>query len=175
MLEMLKSWNGKVVVNDIEYNSVKSVPTDLKGQIHIILYPNVEKSKTSVVERETEYQITVKKYMTEPSSPDFDFMAQCNNDNPMPLRTMTGSKIKETRGMVYMKLHGQAQPVIKCMRCGRMLTNEISQHYGIGPECMLKLGLMVDIDDVETIKKKLVDVEWEGWIVKSAIVEEKEV
>ena len=79
--------------------------------------------------------------------------------------------------MIYMKLHGKAEPVIKCMRCGRTLTNPISQKYGIGPECITKIPFIMDLDmnDVEGIKQKLVDVQWSGWIIKPAITEKEEV
>ena len=50
------------------------------------------------------YKITVKKYMTEPSTPNFDFQDKWNNGVPMPLCIMQGEVIKETRGMYYMKL-----------------------------------------------------------------------
>ena len=50
------------------------------------------------------YKITVKKYMTEPSTVNFDFQDKWNNGNPMPLCIMQGEVIKETRGMYYMKL-----------------------------------------------------------------------
>ena len=50
------------------------------------------------------YKITVKKYMTEPSTPNFDFQDKWNNGKPMPLCTMHGEVIKETRGMYYMEL-----------------------------------------------------------------------
>ena len=50
------------------------------------------------------YKITVKKYMTEPSTPNFDFQDKWNDGKPMPLCTMQGEVIKETRGMYYMKL-----------------------------------------------------------------------
>ena len=50
------------------------------------------------------YKITVKKYMTEPSTPNFDFQDKWNNGKPMPLYTMQGEVIKETRGMYYMEL-----------------------------------------------------------------------
>ena len=97
MLEMLKSWKGKVIVNDTEYESIRDVPfSTLNGEIHIKLYPTLEKSKISVVERDTEYQITVKKYMTEEASPEFTFMSQWNDNKPMPMRIMQGKKIKET-------------------------------------------------------------------------------
>ena len=50
------------------------------------------------------YKITVKKYMTEPSTPNFDFQDRWNDGKPMPLCIMQGEVIKETRGMYYMKL-----------------------------------------------------------------------
>lgn len=50
------------------------------------------------------YKITVKKYMTEPSTSNFDFQDKWNNGVPMPLCIMQGEVIKETRGMYYMKL-----------------------------------------------------------------------
>ena len=50
------------------------------------------------------YKITVKKYMTEPATVNFDFQDKWNNGEPMPLCIMQGEVIKETRGMYYMKL-----------------------------------------------------------------------
>ena len=50
------------------------------------------------------YKITVKKYMTEPATPNFDFQDNWNDGKPMPLCTMQGEVIKETRGMYYMEL-----------------------------------------------------------------------
>jgi hypothetical protein len=79
--------------------------------------------------------------------------------------------------MAYYKLRGQAQETITCMRCGRQLTNKVSRHYGIGPECITKMPwiAMCAPDDIEGIKEKLADVKWEGWIIKSAILSEEEV
>lgn len=183
MLELLKDWKGEIDINDKHYDSVEHARNDFKrisDEIHIVLHSATKKrsmTQIEAVESITEYKITVKKYMTEPASPEFDFMAKWNNNNPMPLRTMVGTIEKETRGMVYMKLHGQAEPVIKCMRCGRTLTNSVSKLYGIGPECITKIPFIMNIDlnDVEGIKKKLVDVTWEGWIIKSAITEQEEI
>ena len=50
------------------------------------------------------YKITVKKYMTEPSTPNFDFQDRWNDGKPMPLCTMHGKVTKETRGMFHMEL-----------------------------------------------------------------------
>ena len=183
MITLLKDWKGEIDINDKHYMSVQDARSDFKSvsdNIHIKLYSANKKSNMTIAdvsEMKSEYKITVKKYMTEPASLSFDFMAKWNNNNPMPLRTMTGTIEKETKGMVYMKLHGQAEPVIKCMRCGRTLTNEVSRMYGIGPECITKVPFIMDLDmnDVENIKKKLVDVTWEGWVIKSAITEKEEI
>lgn len=190
MLSMLTKWEGAVDVNGTAYTDVKSALREnkgLTGDVHIVLYPKGKKAlyergsvsvegNTALVPQEklisSEVQITVKTYMTQKSSPNFDFMAKWNNDNPMPLRTMAGVKDDETRGMVHMKLHGLGKPVIKCMRCGRELTNPISRKYGIGPECISKLGFSYGIEDVDAITEALADVEWQGWIIKSAIIEE---
>ena len=196
MLNLIKDWDGKVAVNDTEYDSLEIAKTEnktLSGQIHIKLYPvcrntvkSVSRASTTyekqevepTVERTGEIKITVKKYMTEQTEPgsSFDFMRKWNDNVPMPLRTMTGTVLQETRGMVKMRLHGVGKPEICCMRCGRQLTNPVSRHYGIGPECMQKIGFVgIAIDDVDTIKEKLQELTWEGWIIKSAILEQEEV
>ena len=179
--ELLKDWKGEIEIDDKHYTSVQdamNVFKTLSSNAHIKLYAkhkNVVQSEIQAYNDIVEYRITVRRYMTEKSSAGFDFMAKFNNDNPMPLRTMIGTIEKETRGMVYMKLHGQAEPVIKCMRCGRTLTNPVSMKYGIGPECITKVPFIMDLDinDVEGIKKKLVDVKWEGWIIKSSILQKE--
>lgn len=127
------------------------------------------------------YKITVKKYMTEPATVNFDFQDKWNNGNPMPLCTMQGEVIKETRGMYYMNLHGKAEPTYKCLVCGKTLTNPISKLYGIGPECSEKVGL-IRIESEEEAKEKLKhimeqidDISWSGWVIKSAIKEWEEI
>ena len=181
--ELLKDWKGELAIDDKHYSSVEHVIFDSKhtsDSIHIILHSKDENTTQTIldsIESKAQYRITVKKYMTEKASPGFDFMAKWNNDNPMPLRTMVGTVEKETRGMVYMKLHGQAEAVVKCMRCGRTLTNPVSMKYGIGPECITKVPFIMNLDmnDVDGIKQRLVDVVWTGWVIKSAVVEKEEV
>lgn len=184
MLTMLRNWTGEVEIDGVRYENMQSVSTaDFKSgnSFNIKLYTKAHTQNKSVenavneVPESAEQRITVKAYMTRKATPEFDFMAKWNNDMPMPLRTMTGWVEKETRGMVYMHLHGVGEPVIRCLRCGKTLSNPISRHYGIGPECMSKLGIVADIEDVDTIKKQLVNVTWEGWIIKSAITEQEEV
>ncbi len=186
MLTMLKNWKGSITVDGVEYTSIDQFTTNFKpGQkdIHIVLHPVKMSANTTVVKPESvedkkEYRITVKQYMTKKSSPEFDFMAKWNNDNPMPFRTMTGTVEKETKGMVYMKLHGDmwAEKISVCMCCGRALTNPVSQYFGIGPECGhhnyvnpfdSKEELKAAVD---AYKKELRKVTWEGWIIRSSII-----
>lgn len=126
------------------------------------------------------YKIKVKKYMTEHSTPTFDFQDKWNNGNPMPLCIMKGEIIKETRGMYYMNLHGEAEKTPNCIVCGRTLKNTISKLYGVGPECSEKIGL-IRIESEEEAKEKLnhivkqiEDITWEGWVIKSAILSKEE-
>jgi hypothetical protein len=127
------------------------------------------------------YKITVKKYMTEPAIANFDFQDKWNNGKPMPLCIMQGEVIKETRGMYYMSLQGKAEPISRCLVCGKILTNPISKLYGIGSECSEKVGL-IKIESEEEAKEKLKhimeqidDISWTGWVIKSAIKEWEEI
>lgn len=136
------------------------------------IYPPTQKMEVG-----KSYKITVKKYMTEPATANFDFQDKWNNGKPMPLCIMHGEVIKETRGMYYMSLKGKAQPTSKCLVCGKTLTNPISKLYGIGPECSEKVGL-IRIESEEEAKEKLKhimaqidDISWTGWVIKSAIKE----
>ena len=61
-------------------------------------------TKVKKMEVGKSYKITVKKYMTEPATVNFDFQDKWNNGKHMPLCIMQGEVIKETRGMYYMKL-----------------------------------------------------------------------
>lgn len=127
------------------------------------------------------YKITVKKYMTEPATANFDFQDKWNNGKPMPLCIMQGEVIKETRGMYYMELEGKAEPMTKCMHCGRILLNPVSKLYGIGPECSEKVGL-IRIESEEEAREKwnqlveeIGNIKWTGWVIKSAIKEWEEI
>lgn len=125
------------------------------------------------------YKIKVKQYMTKKSTPDFDFMKKWNNDEPMPMRIMVGEKLEETRGMVKMSLHADIteKVTLTCMRCGRPITNKVSQYFGMGPECGGHAYVNpFDSDEelekaVEDYREQLRQITWTGWIIKSAIEE----
>jgi SNF2 family DNA or RNA helicase len=125
-----------------------------------------------------EFQIEVKSWMTQKSSDGFDFMKSRNNDIPMPLIIMyTEGKLAETRGMVKMKLHGDIKQriTLRCMHCGRPITNKISQYFGLGPICggheyVNPFDSEEELNEaIAAYREKLVNTVWEGWIAKSAI------
>ena len=137
MLTMLTDYKGTVEIDGVQYDSVKDAIKRFKSDsdtVSIKLSRPRDKAQIKPVER-IQKKITVKQYMTEPSTPEFDFMKTWNNDIPMPLRTMVGTVEKETRGMVYMKLHGDitSEKTQRCLKCGRIITNPVSQYFGMGP------------------------------------------
>ena len=189
MLELLKNYPGNLKVNGKEFENVLQAIQafgEYQGRLVIELNTNTvtptQPSRQEVEEgKETEYIIKVKQYMTRPASPSFDFMDKWNNGVPMPLRVMVGRKLKETRGMVKMELRGEiiqeVNPV--CMKCGRELTNPVSQYFGIGPECGGHHYISPFETDAELrqavaeTRKQLQNITWTGWIIKSAIEEQK--
>lgn len=164
MIKQLASWTGSVSVNGTEYATIADVPTTLLNSDTVIcLVPlnKREKAKSEAVGDDTEHVITVRQWMTR------------YGDNPMPMRTMVGRIKRKTAKAFYVELHGQALPVVTCMRCGKALTNPISRHYGLGIECIQKVGIPFSPEDVENIKEALVDVLWSGWIPYSAVENDK--
>lgn len=190
MLSMLKDYKGSIEINGEKYDSVKTALKRFKSDsdtITIKLSSNRKesvKSSVSVSETHTQKKITVKQYMTRKATEDFDFMKTWNKDNPMPLRTMIGTVEKETRGMVYMKLHADIteEKTQRCLCCGRPITNPVSQYFGMGPECggHNYINPFYSKEELENAVKDyrenvLRNITWEGWIIKSAIISEEEV
>ena len=192
MFRVLSEWKGAVEINGVTYNSVKNAQKVINDEHISIEYiklcseqKNAEKRKTEHSESITkQYVITVKQYMTKKSSPSFDFMAKWNNDNPMPLRTMIGTIEKETSGMVYMKLHGDiiAEQIQFCMKCGKPITNPVSQFFGMGPECggHNYINPFESEEELKSVvenyrKNYLQKITWEGWIIKSAIIAQEKI
>lgn len=191
MLRFLKDWSGAITIGDKEYASFNDIPSDfvLTDKVNIVLHPatkvvevpKVEQTTATSVElnANTQYRVKVKKYMTKPATPDFDFMAKWNNNIPMPLRVMVGEKVKETRGMVYMILHGDIleERTFSCMKCGKPITNPVSQFFGMGPECgghnyVNPFESETELKEaVEKYRQQLRELVWEGWIIRSAIEE----
>ena len=190
MNETLKNWNGDIFVNGERVDNKFNFDA-LKGSVTIRLTPGAE-SFTRQFHQEPEepvsidlsdikglYKITVKRYMTRKSTPDFDFMAKWNNDIPMPLMTMVGTVEKQTPGMLYMKLHGDITESVtqNCLCCGKPITNPVSKYFGMGPVCgqhnyVNPFGSTEELKNaVADYRKKLQNITWEGWVIRSAIVE----
>lgn len=150
-------------------------PQRVQQQAEPVRERNVNRDNCPTAGDNKEYKIQVKKYMTEKATPQFDFMANWNNDIPMPFVIMSGTIEKETRGMYYMKLHGRAEKTSVCMCCGRRLTHKVSMLYGLGPECgqhayINPFDSEEELDKhIEEVYQKISEVKWEGWIIKSAI------
>ena len=140
-----------------------------------------QESVSSKFENNKLYRITVKKYMTQKSNRDFDFMYKWNNDIPMPFVRMTAKVIKQTRGMIYAECFGDIEKTDICMKCGKPLTNPVSRLYGLGPECGQHAYINpFNTEDelkehLEEVKTKLQNVKWEGWIIKSAVKDCEEI
>lgn len=187
----LQDWQGAVEIDGHIYDSVGTARKLLEHSSQtinrVLLHSVNERATQRNLERlesdqSTLYRVTVRQYMTRPSSPDFDFMRKWNNDIPMPLRTMVGTIEKDTPGMVYMKLHGDITSRITqyCMKCGKKITNPVSQFFGMGPECgghhyvspfESEEELQAAVEKYR--KEYLQNIVWEGWIIKSAITEQE--
>ena len=183
---MFENWVGKILINGKQADPGIDL-SGMSGKVDITLLPYgyVEQDQSNTNQTEysddKEYVITVKSYMTQPSTDDFAFMRNFNKDVPMPLMTMVGTKEKESPKMFYMKLHGDiiAETVDTCMCCGRPLENPVSRYFGMGPICG-KHNYVNPFDSQEELKKAVADykkqlrqITWEGWIPKSAILEER--
>lgn len=126
----------------------------------------------------SDYKIEVKSWMLKKSSDTFTFMRDRNNDNPMPLMVMYGTKIGEAPKMIKVKLHGDIREriITRCMCCGRPITNKVSQYFGIGPKCgghnyINPFDTEEELNEaVSSYRNKLINTTWIGWIPYSALV-----
>ena len=186
----IKSWPGAIEIDGTIYPSVETAQNALNSacfnfsSIKLCDKQKQAKNEPVSVGGVAQYKITVRQYMTKKSNPEFDFMAKWNNDNPMPMRTMVGTVEKETSGMVYMHLHGDIVSEVTqyCMKCGKAITNPVSQFFGMGPECgghnyTNPFESEEDLKSaVESYRREyLQKITWSGWIIKSAIIEREEV
>ena len=189
----LKEWPGAVEVDGTVYPSVEEARNSLSGESfnfsNIKLCDKIKRATERKIERpvsvgDTVYKITVRQYMTKSATPEFDFMAKWNDNNPMPMRTMVGTVEKETSGMVYMHLHGDITSEVTqyCMKCGRAITNPVSKFFGMGPECggHNYTNPFESEDDLKSAVERyrrtyLQKITWSGWIIKSAILEREEI
>ena len=177
MLEFLQNYDGIIKVNNQNINpcDIITLINDCKENLTIQLTPSM---LTDSFIPSKQYIFTVVDWMLRKSTSSFLFMKTWNDDKPMPMKIMQGIIQRETRGMYYLQLQPLKTDFTACMICGRALTNKNSKLVGIGPECVRKLGLHININDyssVSIIKNKLNTIHWSGWVPKTAIIEMKEV
>ena len=186
MNSLFSSWNGPVEIDGVNYKSVDEIPSDLNlDDNSIIVLHTVSKSSARKAPQASDkvYRVTVRQYMTKEGTPDFDFMIKMNNNVPMPLRTMVGTILKETPGMY--KMHLKADTTFEyldcCMKCGKAITNDVSKYFGMGPECgnhnyINPFGSVEELKSAVSNYKReyLESIEWEGWVIKSAITSMEE-
>ncbi len=191
ILDDLKSWKGEIEINGQKFDSIEDANSvdfsSFSDNSSIYLYRKRKNSIQSVFVQSLSdlktVKITVKRYMTEKAKPSFDFMQNWNNNVPMPLMTMVGTIEKETAGMYYMKLYGDitGEPLNRCLKCGREITNDVSKYFGMGPICG-NHNYVNPFDTVTELKAAIENyrrnylnkITWEGWVIKSAITKMEE-
>lgn len=171
----IRGFDGETLSATSEDNScIKEVLIRLQEQG----YTGV--AKLNKIAKKLKYEVIVKKWMLQPSTTDFDFHEKWNNNIPMPMAIMEGYILEETKGMYKMKLTGSAEPSKYCRVCGATLKNKLSLLYGIGPECSDKIGIpriasKEELDqNYQNLKQSAELVTWEGWIIKKALKEMRE-
>lgn len=186
-IDFLKSWSGAIVINGTTFNSYSDIPSAVvvDNTTTILLQPKTNAEPVRRIEASAPiYKVTVKQYMLNAGTPEFDFMTKWNNDVPMPLRTMVGTIEKETRGMYKMNLQADTtfEVLDCCMKCGRTITNPVSKYFGMGPECGGHNYTNPFASDeelhAEIAKYKqefLAKIKWNGWVIKSAITSMEQV
>ena len=90
--------------SEMDFQEGKSFEFTLDGKRKDVITEDYVCTPVKKMEVGKSYKITVKKYMTEPSTPNFDFQDKWNDGKPMPLCAMQGKVTKETRGMFHMEL-----------------------------------------------------------------------
>lgn len=188
MENMFQAINRHLYLDGVEVTVEEFLGKIKQGQaFKVVLKPVHQSQVAKVVEEVIEepeymqvgksYLFKVRQYMTKPATPDFDFQAKFNDNNPMPFRTMVGTVIKETRGMVYMDCHVEPMETSTCMRCGRRLNHPVSMLYGIGPECgsHAYINPFNSEDELhaalDEVRNTLRSITWKGWVIKTAIEE----
>ena len=179
MSKALRKYLSNIKNKDIEY--VNEIISNGKNPISIIKISSkankVEKQvlTTSKLDNNAQYKVVVKLYMTKPDSLNFTFHKTWNNGKEMPFRIMYGKVLEETKTMVKMHLKAKITQTDYCIKCGKLLTNDISKLYGLGPECGQHYYINpLTLEEFEkykqSIQQKLEEIEWEGWIPKVAII-----
>ena len=177
MIKVLNDWPGKILINDKNVNLTGDFKFTDDMTVKLLPVKNVSSDEAANVHNEV--LIEVRQYMTKKSTASFDFMKKWNNDIPMPLYIMQGVILDESPGMYKMKLKAPTtfKTDDRCFNCGKPLTNPVSKYFGMGPECG-RHGYVNPFNSeeelnqaVEQYKQEVLSkINWEGWVIKSAIL-----
>lgn len=109
MLNVLNT-SAPVTVNGVQYESSQKAYEHLKdhqGTIDIRIVPGDKYiPAVELHSMEPQFTVTVKPWMTEKSSPGFEFMEEWNNNNPVPLETMRATVLVDEEKRVKMDMVG---------------------------------------------------------------------
>jgi len=124
------------------------------------------------LEKTKELRVTVRQFLTKPNE-------RYRDKPPVPMRTMFGYSTNESDRGIYMVLRGKPEPSNVCLHCGKVLNHPVSVLYGIGPTCGKHFHINpLESEEalkeaMESIKAKLNDIVWEGWLPKDHITWEE--
>lgn len=102
MLEELKDFSGKIIVNGKSYT--KDTLPDLNTFETLDIYLEADKEKDISSVKNKFYEFTVKEDMTEFGNGQVNFHKRWNNDKAMPYRRMNGKIIEELDTMIKVSL-----------------------------------------------------------------------
>lgn len=103
-----------------------------------------------------------------------DFNHKFNYGNPVPMRVMFGTILRDTGKCYYVEVYGKPEPTTHCLHCMRKLTHKVSMFYGLGPVCGKHYyisGITEDNLDAhfDEIRSKMALIKWSGLVPKNAV------
>lgn len=102
MLEELKDFEGKIIINGRNYT--KETLPDLDSFDELDIYLEAKEETTQEVKKDTLYEITVKEDMTEYGKGQKNFHKNWNKGVAMPFRRMNGKILEELDSMYRVSL-----------------------------------------------------------------------
>jgi len=92
-------------------------------------------------------------------------------------RELEGYILRYSRRGIYFEGHATTGDFVRCARCGRALTNDVSRLIGIGPECCAKLGigrseyeqLARTEEGQEQLRQQIRQIRLETWLPRNRV------
>lgn len=102
MLEELKEFNGKIIINGKNYT--KNTLPDLDAFEDLDIYLEAEEEVSTNIKKDRIYEFTVKEDMTEYGRGQKNFHKNWNKGAAMPFRRMAGKIVEELDSMYKVSL-----------------------------------------------------------------------